>query len=90
LRDAIPFDVILLDPPYAASSDFEPVLAAAGEILAPGGVVVLEHARRAAAPEKAGRILRVREQPAGDSALAFYEVKTLCLPSPSTPAPSTR
>jgi 16S rRNA (guanine(966)-N(2))-methyltransferase RsmD len=76
LRDAIPFDVILLDPPYAASSTVEPLLAAAGEILAPGGVVVLEHARRAAAPERAGRLLRVREQPAGDSALAFYEIRT--------------
>jgi 16S rRNA (guanine(966)-N(2))-methyltransferase RsmD len=70
------FDIILLDPPYAVSADFEPVLTAAGEILAPGGVAVLEHARRAAVPARAGRLLRVRQQPAGDSALAFYEIRT--------------
>jgi 16S rRNA (guanine966-N2)-methyltransferase len=69
-----PFDIVLLDPPYATHAEFERVIAAAGEILAPGGVVVFEHARRAAAPARAGRILLVREQPAGDSALSFYEV----------------
>src|SRR6185295_1608701 len=75
LRDTAPFDIVLLDPPYATHSEFERLIAAAGEILAPDGVVVFEHARRAAAPARAGRILRVREQPAGDSALAFYEVE---------------
>ena len=70
------FDVILLDPPYAASSLFEPVLAAAGEILTSDGVVVLEHARRRAVPLEAGRLCRSREQTAGDSGLAFYELKS--------------
>ncbi|MGB7217624.1 MAG: 16S rRNA (guanine(966)-N(2))-methyltransferase RsmD [Vicinamibacterales bacterium] len=71
-----PFDIVLLDPPYAVSAAFESVLAAAGEVLAPGGIVVLEHARRAPVPLRAGRLFRSREQPAGDSALAFYEVTT--------------
>ena len=39
-----PFDVILLDPPYAEAPD--EVIAAAGARLAAGGVLVLEHARR--------------------------------------------
>jgi len=76
LGDTTPFDIILLDPPYAMSSEFEPVLATAGEILAPRGMVVLEHARRATGPATAGRLVRSREQRAGDSGLAFYEVKT--------------
>jgi 16S rRNA (guanine(966)-N(2))-methyltransferase RsmD len=68
--DAPPFDIALLDPPYDES------LAAAmegmDEVVAPGGIVVLEHARRRAAPERAGRLGRVRELPSGDSSLAFY------------------
>src|SRR5262245_56928283 len=52
------FDIMLLDPPY--DDDPTAVLAAAGERLAAEGVVVLEHARRRAAPEMAGRLARTR------------------------------
>ena len=51
-------------------------LAAAGELLAPGGLLVLEHARRRPAPETAGRLVRVRQVTSGDSTLSFYELKT--------------
>jgi 16S rRNA (guanine966-N2)-methyltransferase len=65
-----PFDVILLDPPYAEVPD--EVIAAAGARIAAGGVLVLEHARRQPAPESAGRLVRSRDVTSGDSALAFY------------------
>jgi 16S rRNA (guanine(966)-N(2))-methyltransferase RsmD len=65
------FDIILLDPPYD-DPQVDAVLAAAGEVLAPGGVLVLEHARRRAAPETAGRLARVRQVTSGDSTLSFY------------------
>jgi 16S rRNA (guanine(966)-N(2))-methyltransferase RsmD len=65
------FDLAVLDPPYD-----EPDLAAAVAVLepliAPGGLLVLEHARRRAAPDLAGGLARVREVTSGDSALAFY------------------
>ena len=64
------FDVILLDPPYA--SDFHEALPHVGDIVKPDGVVILEHARKAAAPPAAGRLTRVRELKSGDSALTFY------------------
>ena len=67
---AAPFDIMILDPPYDAEVDT--VIAAAGRHLAPGGVVVLEHARRRAAAERAGTLLRTREVVSGDSALTFY------------------
>jgi 16S rRNA (guanine(966)-N(2))-methyltransferase RsmD len=67
-----PFDLILLDPPYDARPDA--VLAASADLLAPGGLVVLEHARRSGAPDAAGRLRRVREIASGDSALSLYEV----------------
>jgi 16S rRNA (guanine966-N2)-methyltransferase len=71
------FDIIVLDPPYAAGeSTIEPVLAAAGGCLAVGGVAVLERARRQPAPDAAGHLVRTRDVLSGDSALTFYEVNS--------------
>ena len=67
---AASFDIILFDPPYDEAP--EEAMAAAGEVLAPGGVLVLEHARRRKAAESAGSLARVRQVIAGDSALSFY------------------
>jgi 16S rRNA (guanine(966)-N(2))-methyltransferase RsmD len=66
----VPFDIVSLDPPYDATDDG--VLARAGAVMAPGGVLVLEHARRRSAPESAGRLVRVRQIRSGDSALSLY------------------
>ena len=76
-RAVEPFDIVLLDPPYEPVSRHAlgPILAAAGDVIAPTGVLVLEHARRRPAPESAGRLIRSRDVVAGDSALAFYEVR---------------
>ena len=65
------FDIIVLDPPYD-EPQIEAVVAAAGDVLAPDGVLVLEHARRRDAPGAAGRLARVRQVTSGDSALSFY------------------
>jgi 16S rRNA (guanine(966)-N(2))-methyltransferase RsmD len=67
------FDIVLLDPPYAIDhDDIARVLDAAGEIVAAGGVVVLEHARRTPVPDTAGRLRRQRDVRSGDSELSFY------------------
>jgi len=65
-----PFDIMFFDPPYDEQVD--DVLAAAGERLAPEGVLVLEHARRRVSPERLGRLQRTRDVTSGDSALALY------------------
>ena len=44
-------------------------------LIAPGGVLVLEHGRRRPAPEQAGRLVRLRQVASGDSTLSFYELK---------------
>ena len=67
------FDLILLDPPYAREAP-DDLLASAGEVVSPGGLVVLEHAWRDTAPARAGRLVRTRQVRAGDSALAFFEI----------------
>ena len=74
-RACEPFDIVLLDPPYASQhgDDLEPILTAAGPLLAPGGVLVIERARRRQTPEAAGRLRRTREVSSGDSALSWYE-----------------
>jgi 16S rRNA (guanine966-N2)-methyltransferase len=67
------FDIVWLDPPY----DEQPAapIAAADKLIAPGGLLVLEHARRRPAPETAGRLVRVRQVTSGDSMLSFFELK---------------
>ena len=67
---AASFDIMIFDPPYDEQVDA--VLAAAAERLAPGGALVLEHARRRPSPERAGAVSRTREVASGDSALALY------------------
>jgi 16S rRNA (guanine(966)-N(2))-methyltransferase RsmD len=65
------FDLVVLDPPYA-EPDLSAAIAAAEPLLAPGGLLILEHARRRPAPEHVGRLNRTRDLVSGDSALAFY------------------
>ena len=65
------FDLALLDPPYDFVDLESAVDAAAGRV-APGGVLVLEHASRREAPARAGRLAMVRRVTAGDSAVTFY------------------
>jgi 16S rRNA (guanine966-N2)-methyltransferase len=65
-------DIVLLDPPYETAENLAATLAAVGEVIEPHGMVVLEHARRATAPEAAGRLVRARVVVSGDSALTFY------------------
>ena len=77
------FDIVFLDPPYAQRT-FEPWLHRAASHLAPGGIVILEHASRLEAPATAlgadARSAKVADGLAvtrrlrqGDSALTFYE-----------------
>lgn len=67
----MPFDIILLDPPYGQAADR--CLAACGQLLPDTGIVVFEHSRRSVPPDAAGRLARTRTLRAGDSALSFYQ-----------------
>jgi 16S rRNA (guanine(966)-N(2))-methyltransferase RsmD len=68
---AASLDIILLDPPYD-DLEVDRVIATAGDVLAPDGLLVLEHARRRKALETAGALVRVRQVTSGDSTLSFY------------------
>ena len=68
-----PFDLILLDPPYGAGEE-KKVLNAIVEyaILAPAGIVVLEHDRRTALPAIRGPLRAWKQHRYGDTVLSFY------------------
>ena len=68
---AASIDLAVLDPPYD-EPDLTASIAAAEPLIAPGGLLVLEHARRVPAPEHVGRLRKSRDLASGDSALAFY------------------
>ena len=65
------FDLVFLDPPYGADALIA-ALDAIEPVLAPGTRLIVEHARRDAAPERHGALVRTRQVLSGDSALTFY------------------
>ena len=69
-------DFIFLDPPYAASEEYEKVLEYLGEspLLAPGGRVIAEHSKKHALPERVGELELARVVVQGDAALSFYRL----------------
>lgn len=67
------FDIVFVDPPYG-EGELRPALEAAAPLVAAGGILAIEHARRDPAPEAAGVLTKTRAIVAGDSALAFYRM----------------
>ncbi|MDP2872695.1 MAG: 16S rRNA (guanine(966)-N(2))-methyltransferase RsmD [Bacillota bacterium] len=74
-RRGAQFEIIFLDPPY--SNELAPValsrVAAAG-LVAPGGLLVVEHSRREAMPDAAPPLVLARREQYGDTALSFYSL----------------
>ena len=67
------FGWVFLDPPYAAG-ETAAVLAevGGGQVLAPGGVVVLEHDKRHRPPETVGRLMCTDRRGYGDTEVSFF------------------
>jgi 16S rRNA (guanine966-N2)-methyltransferase len=76
-----PFDVALLDPPYDLA-ELDAVVEAAAGRMAPGGVLVLEHASRRQAPAGAGAFAAARQVKAGEGAVTFYREAAARAPAP--------
>jgi 16S rRNA (guanine(966)-N(2))-methyltransferase RsmD len=71
LAEAERFDLVFLDPPYELP-DLEQVIRRAGQLTAPGGRVVVEHAKKRELPAAVPGLAKYRTLTAGDSALSFY------------------
>ena len=76
-----PFDLVLLDPPYAASDLLESALvrvaappAVGAVVLQPDAWVVAKHFWRASPPEVVGLLASVRTRRFGETALTFYRL----------------
>jgi 16S rRNA (guanine966-N2)-methyltransferase len=67
------FDIVFADPPYR-SSDAEKLLRFLGEetLVAPDGIVVIEHHHKKTLDARYGQLERSRELKAGESRLTLY------------------
>ncbi len=79
-----PFDIVLLDPPYAEPALLVQALERLGDpavaILAPGARVVAKHFWREALPARVGLLASERERRFGETVLTFYRVASPALP----------
>lgn len=66
-----PFDLIFLDPPYELP-DLDEAIRRAAAMIAPGGRVIVEHARKREVAAAVPSLAKYRTLNAGDSALSFY------------------
>lgn len=82
-----PVDLVFLDPPYEDEREYTATLgffASAGgqKVLAPGALVIAEHATRSAfkMPQQQGPLTQVRAVRQGDTTLTFYSATSPKLP----------
>jgi len=69
-------DFIFLDPPYARAADYLRVLEFLDEshLIAPNGIVIVEHGRKMQLPGRLEKLECSRIVEQGDSALSFYRL----------------
>jgi len=79
-----PFDIVFLDPPYAAADEYHRVLTFLGCVpfLAPGALVIAEHRRTFDLPQALGQLERVRVLRQGDASLSFFRARPAVNPKP--------
>ncbi len=66
--ERLPADIVFLDPPYELEQEYEKALQLAR------GLVIVQHAGRAALKDSYGDLTRTRTVRQGDNSLSFYEV----------------
>jgi 16S rRNA (guanine966-N2)-methyltransferase len=67
-----PFDLVLVDPPYADTGVLARALELIGPHLSPGGRVIAKHFWRDRPPAMVGLLASDRERRFGETALTFY------------------
>jgi 16S rRNA (guanine966-N2)-methyltransferase len=69
-------DFVFLDPPYSKTPEHVSVLEYldASHLIAPRGLVIVEHHWRVELPERLDRLERTREIEQGESMLSFYQL----------------
>jgi 16S rRNA (guanine966-N2)-methyltransferase len=82
-RPQSPYDLIIMDPPYADPA----IVATLNEIgrsglVQSGTIVAIGHSPRVTLPEQAGTLVRLRERCHGDSCFSLYEAGEASEPEP--------
>jgi len=69
-----PLDIAFVDPPYEREDLYDACLTRFGSspLLAPDGLLIIEHSKRKELPDGSGNLRRIRSLVQGDAALAFY------------------
>jgi 16S rRNA (guanine966-N2)-methyltransferase len=80
--DIVPYDLIVMDPPYA-DPELVAILERVGRspLLESDAVLAIGHSPRVSLPERAGRLLRLRERCHGDSCFSIFEVEQDATPA---------
>jgi 16S rRNA (guanine(966)-N(2))-methyltransferase RsmD len=75
------YEVVFLDPPYDEEREYAATLVLLGgsatALLAPGALVVAEHARKQALDDRYGSLNRIRQLKQGDAILSFFTVNSV-------------
>jgi 16S rRNA (guanine966-N2)-methyltransferase len=69
-----PFDLVLVDPPYADTQGLVRALELVGPHLVPDAIVVAKHFWRDAPPPRVGMLAVERDRRFGETALTFYRL----------------
>lgn len=67
-----PWDLVLIDPPYADTEEMRSALELVGPMVVPHGRVVAKHFWRETPPAMVGLLASERERRFGETALTFY------------------
>lgn len=70
-REGARFELVLMDPPYSRGL-VEPTVEAAAAVLAPGGLVVVDHPSSEPPPDRIGPLALVDRRVFGDTAVAMF------------------
>jgi 16S rRNA (guanine(966)-N(2))-methyltransferase RsmD len=73
-QDKRKFDVIFLDPPYHRQMAKKALqILGAYDILAPNGLIAVQHFKKESLPESEGDLILFRQSRYGDTVLSFYK-----------------
>jgi len=74
------YTLALIDPPYASGIQTTVLKQVAGQLMAAGGLIVIETSSRFALPEQAGCCTRHDRRVYGDTALDFFITEAMDAP----------
>lgn len=74
-RAELPYDLVIMDPPYADPEIVATLIRVAESgLVQSGSIIAIGHSPRVSLPEQEGNLLRLRERCHGDSCVSIYEI----------------